>query len=281
VERASNKTNYPNERKMEMKRNVSNCLIIALGIVLVSAFAVSAAQVRFWGSTTCQKRFLEPGAKAVKEATGVDIKVYGVGTGKGMIALLEGKTNAAISSNTLEDSIKSAQKVRKKAGKPSVEVPEGLQYHKITEDVIVPVVHKDNPVSQLSWEQLAALNTGKIKNWKDVGGTDTPVQVVTSHAGSSTKAVFQKMVMKKAEYAPNAIQVKSTRLEINETSKNKGGIGAVSKGFFNLNPGATKIVKTDPIQRPLGIITIGDPAPEVQKIIEFFQSAEGKKYIVN
>jgi phosphate transport system substrate-binding protein len=224
---------------------------------------------------------LEPGAKAAKKATGVDIKVYGVGTGKGMNALFEGKTNAAISSNTLEESIKSAQKVRKKAGKPPIEVPEGLQYHKITEDVIVPVVHKDNPVSQLSWEQLTALNTGKIKNWKDVGGPDLPVQVVTSHAGSSTKAVFQKMVMKKAEYDPDAIQVKSTRLEINEVSKNKGGIGAVSKGFFNLNPGNTKVVKANPIERPLGVITISNPAADVQKIINFFLSAEGKKYILD
>jgi phosphate transport system substrate-binding protein len=59
-----------------------------------------------------------------------------------------------------------------------------------------------------------------------------------------------------------------------------GGIGAVSRGFFNLNPGNTKIVKADKISRPLGLITIGDPSPDVQKIIDFFRSAEGKKYIL-
>ena len=86
--------------------------------------------------------------------------------------------------------------------------------------------------------------------------------------------------MKKADYAPDAEQVKSTRLELNLVSKNKGGVGAVSQGFFNLNPGNTKIVKTDKISRPLGLITIGDPSPDVQKIIDFFRSAEGKKYIL-
>jgi len=87
--------------------------------------------------------------------------------------------------------------------------------------------------------------------------------------------------MKKADYAADAIEVNSTRLEINEVSKASGAIGAVSAGFFNLNPGKTKIVEADTISRPLALITIGDPAPEVQKIIDFFRSEEGKKYILD
>lgn len=255
--------------------------LIALGLVFAMAFSVSAAEVALWGSTTCQKRFLEPGAEALAKATGVSIKVFGVGTGKGMLALFDGKTNVAISSNTLAESIQSAQKVLKTDGKPEMAVPEGLQFHVITEDVIVPIVNVANPVSELTWAQLADLNTGDVTNWKDVGGSDTPVQVVTSHSGSSTKAVFQSMVMKKADYAASAIQVKSTRLEINEVSGNPGGVGAVSQGFYNLSPGNAKIVKTAEIKRPLALITIGDPAPEVQKIIDFFRSEEGKKQIVD
>ncbi len=264
-----------------MSKSVILRLVMALSLVLVGVCSAAAAEVTLWGSTTCQKRFLEPGADALAEATGVNIKVMGVGTGKGMLALFEGKTNVAISSNTLEASIKSAQKVLKKDGKPEIAVPEGLQFHKIAEDVIVPIVNQANSVSSLSWEQLADLNTGKVTNWKDVGGPDLPVKVVTSHAGSSTKAVFQNMVMKKEPYVGDAIEVKSTRLEINEVSKLEGGVGAVSEGFVKLNPGETKIVKTAEISRPLGLITIGDPAPEVQKIIDFFRSAEGRKYILD
>ncbi len=263
-----------------MKKRMLMGLVISLSLILAGAFTAGAAEVHLWGSTTCQKRFLEPGAKALEEATGVKIKVFGVGTGKGMLALFEGKTNVAISSNVLEGSVNSAQKVRKKEGQEPIDVPEGLQYHTITEDIIVPIVHKDNPVDSLTWEQLAKLNTGEITNWKEVGGPDMPVQVITSHAGSSTKAVFQKMVMNKAAYSPDAELVKSTRLELNLVSKNKGGVGAVSKGFFNLNPGNTKTVATKKISRPLGLITIGDPDPDVQKVIDFFRSAEGKKYIL-
>lgn len=255
--------------------------LLVLGLVAVMASPVFAQPVALWGSTTCQKRFLEPGADALEKATGVSIKVFGVGTGKGMLALFEGKTNVAISSNTLEESIKSAQKVLKAEGKPEIAVPENLKFHLITEDVIVPIVNVANPVNELSWAQLADLNTGKVANWKEVGGSDVPVQVVTSHSGSSTRAVFQSKVMKKADYAASALKVKSTRLEINEVSNNPGGIGAVSHGFYNLNPGNTKIVKTAEIKRPLALVTIGDPSPEVQKIIDFFRSPEGQKQIVD
>ncbi len=260
-----------------MKKNLFSCFITLaclFGLVATS----SAQEVKVWGSTTCQKRFLEPGAAALEKATGIKVKVLGVGTGKGMLALFAGKTNVAASSNTLEASVKSAQKVQKKEGKPPVDVPTDLQFHEIAKDVIIPIIHKDNPVSSLTFAQLSDLHTGKITNWKDVGGPDMPVQVVTSHAGSSTKAVFQKKVMKKADYISDAIIVKSTRLEINEVSKNKGAIGAVSEGFFNMNTGNAKRVKTDPIERPLGLITVGDPVPEVQKIIDFFLG-EGKKYV--
>lgn len=260
-------------------KQMSKKLVLMVAMVFFVAGNVMAADVALWGSTTCQKRFLEPGAKALEQATGVKTKVFGVGSGKGLLALLEGKTNVAIASNDLEGTIKSAQKVRKKEGKAAINVPNNLVFHEIVKDVIVPIVNKKNPVESLSWSQLADINTGKIKNWKEVGGNDMAIKVVTSHAGSATRAVFQKKVMKKAEYVPNAIFVKSTRLEINEVSKAEGGIGAVSEGFFKQNPGRTKLVKTDSISRPLALITIGEPAPEVQKIIDFYRSAEGKKYI--
>ena len=85
---------------------------------------------------------------------------------------------------------------------------------------------------------------------------------------------------KNAKYIENATTVTSTQLEINKVSKDEGGIGAVSKAFFTLNPGKTKIVKTDPIIRPLGIITIGPPNEEVQRIIDFFRSPEGQRHIL-
>ena len=258
-----------------MKQCLSWLVVSICFLCLVSTS--SAEVVKVWGSTTCQKRFLEPGAAALEKATGVKVKVLGVGTGKGMLALLGDKTSVAASSSPLESSIKSAIKAAKKNGKPEPTIPDNIMFHEIAKDVIVPIAHKDNPVNSLTFEQLSDLNTGKITNWKDVGGPDVSVKVITSHAGSATRSVFQNKVMKKADYAAEKIEVKSTRLEINEVSKNKGGIGAVSEGFYMQNPDNAKIIKADPIERPLALITIGEPTPEVQKIIDFFRG-DGKKF---
>ena len=259
-----------------MKKSLFSCLL-AVACMFVFVATTSAETVKVWGSTTCQKRFLEPGAKALEEATGIKVKVLGVGTGRGILALLYGKAMVSASSSPLGSSIKSAKKAAQKSGKPEPTIPDTIMFHEIAKDVIVPIVHKDNPVSSLTFEQLSDLNTGKITNWKDVGGPDLAVKVITSHAGSATKAVFQNKVMKKADYIANATRVKSTRLEINEVSNDKGAVGAVSEGFFKQNPGRAKVIKTGFIERPLALITIGTPAPEVQKMIDFF-IGEGKKF---
>jgi len=250
-------------------------LIVAILFFVIPAWA---ERLEVWGSTTCQKRFLEPGAKAFKEKTGIELKVVGVGTGKGLIALVEDRAPVSAASEDLESAIHSAKKAAKKMGKV-ITIPGNLQYHEITRDVIVPIVHKDNPIDSLTWEQLKAINTGKIKNWKEVGGPDLPIRVITSHAGSATRAVFQKLVMNGEEYTPDAVKVVSTRLEVREVSKYRGAIGAVSLGFVKMNPGRTHIIKTDPITRPLGLITIGEPSENVKRLIDFFRSDEGKKYI--
>lgn len=252
--------------------------ILSACIGLLATAWVHAAPLEVWGSTTCQKRFLEPGAEALKTATGIELTVQGVGTGKGLLALVEGKAPVAAASSELNSTIQSARKEAEKAGK-TVEIPTNLVFHEIARDAIVPIVHKDNPVTTLTWQQLKDIHTGKVVNWNEVGGPDLTIRVVTSHAGSATRAVFQEEVMKKEPYVAGAKEVPSTRREIEEVSKYKGAIGAVSRGFFNQNPAQTKEVTSDPISRPLALITLGEPAGDARKLIDFFLSPEGQKHV--
>lgn len=255
-------------------------LIVVLCLLMVlCGFTLSfAEELTLWGSTTCQKRMLEPTAGMLEKETGIKITVMGVGTGKGLLALLDGTTPVAITSNDLKGTIKSAQKVLKEEGKAEVAIPDDLQFHKIVEDVIVPIVNEGNPVKELTFEQLKGLNTGKITNWKEVGGEDMQVIVITSHAGSSTKEVFQDIVMNKEKYVENAKQVKSTRKEIDEVAKFKGAVGAVSEGFVKMSKAKVKIVKTEEISRPLALVTIGKPNETVQKVIDFLMKEETQKH---
>ncbi|MBI5740181.1 MAG: substrate-binding domain-containing protein [Nitrospirae bacterium] len=244
---------------------------LLLAVMIAMAFAASqvfAAELVLPGSTTIQKRVLEPSADAIEKATGIRINVLGIGSGGGFKQLMEGKVKASLASNPLSILLKKNN------------LPDDGTYvqHTIIEDVIVPIVHPSNQVSALTWQQLSDINIGKITNWKEVGGPDMKIIVVTSHEGSATRDVFQEEVMKKAGYIKEARTVQSTREEVNLVAKFKGGVGAVSKGFVDLNPGKVKVIKTDAISRPLSFITKGKPDSDVQAIIDYLMTPGARKY---
>jgi len=240
----------------------------AIALSLIAALPVAAAEITLSGSTTVQKRILEPAADAIEAATGVTIKVLGTGSGKGFNEILSGKASASIASTSLNSLL----------AKNKLDDDGTYQQHTIVEDVIVPIVHPSNPVSELSLEQLSDIHTGKITNWKDVGGNDQKIIVVTVAKGHATRSVFQKKVMNKADYVKGAREVKTVRQEVGLVGKFKGGIGAVSEGFAAANPGKVKVIKTENISRPLAIITKGAPDAELQKVIDFLKTDEAKKH---
>jgi len=244
-------------------------LVLAFVAVIAFAFAgeVIAKELMVAGSTTIQKRVLEPAKGGIQDSTGIELKVRGIGSGGGFKELVEGKIPASVASSPLASLLK----------KNSLPDDGTYQEHTIIEDVIVPIVHTSNPVKELTWEQLSDIHTGKITNWKEVGGTDQKIVVVTSHDGSATRAVFQKKVMKKSDYVGSKREVKSTRQEVGLVAKFKGGIGAVSKGFVDLNPGKVNVVNTKEISRPLSFITKGDPNAEIKSIIDYLKTPDAKK----
>lgn len=243
-------------------------------LVILSFFSAEAfAEIKICGSTTVQKRILEPSRDAIKQR-GIDLLIVGSGTGTGMASLVKGECHVAMASEDLEDAITSMLAVAK------VEVPKDLKPHVIAEDVIKVVVNKSNPVNKLTKEQLKAIHTGKITNWKEVGGKEDLIVVVTSHLGSATRKVFQKTIMDNEPYLKDAIEVKTTREEINEVSAIPEAIGAVSEGFLKLPEfkDKVKIIDAPEIKRPLLLITKGEPTEQIKKLIDFLKT-EGKKYI--
>ena len=243
-----------------MKMCLWKIVIMASAISVCAGQAVLAETVKLHGSTTCQKRIFEPGKDALKKATGIDLELVGNGTGNG-----------------LEDLADAVSSMKAATGK---DAPADLKPNVITSDVIKVIVNPANPVSKLSKDQLKGLHNGSIDNWKAVGGPDQPVIVVTSHLGSATKKVFQKAMMDGTKYVDGAIEVKTTREEIDNVGQLVEGIGAVSLGFVNLpgNKEKVKIVETPEISRPLMLITRGEPSAKVKKVLDFF-TGEGKKYI--
>lgn len=239
--------------------------------VLLAGSAYAGRPLEVYGSTTVEKEILEPLSRAFEKESGITLKLHGTGTGQGVVALLQGKADVAMASESLEDAILSARKFARKQG-ITITVPGNLMYHELSRDRMLVIVNKHNPIVGLTRSQLKGIHTGKIANWQAVGGENLAVQVITSHAGSATRAVFQKLVMDGEEYAKGAQEVDSTRLELNLVSQAKGGIGVVSATFFAQNAGMAKFIEAPLLTRPLGLITIRQPNTEVRELIDYVRA---------
>lgn len=255
---------------MKMKTLKSNSVIAVLLAALASTGAAWAETLEISGGTTPIKEVLEPKAGDLKLSTGVELKFSGVGTGRGVLALIEGKVSVATVGDTLTDSVSAAQKAAKAEGK-EIKVPGNLVFTEIGADELVVIVHKSNPVGELSKGQLKDIATGKIANWKEVGGPDLPIKVVTTEPSLAPGQFFRKTMMDGAEYAKGATEVRSPKEVITWVSRNPGGFGAAADVFMKAAPGDAKVVKAPAIVRPLGLVTIGQPSGAAQKAVDFYR----------
>ena len=242
-------------------------------------------EISYSGSSTIGMSILEAGAvKAFEQKTGLKFKsIEQPGSGKGIKALLEGKVTVAGASRKLE----------------AEEKKQNLIGTAIGYDAIAVFVNKKNPVNNLTKEQIKGIFTGKIKNWKEVGGKDAPIRVNTEIAGEkrATMLAFQEMAMDKAPYGTGFKEIDFPRDQIVEVAKDENGICSVSFGLlaavsadlrnkvkaFNvggIDPSDKNIQSgAYPISRPLLLVTNGLPKGNVKKFIDFMLSKEGQDIV--
>lgn len=247
-------------------RKVAVRSLAAAGALLASVTfgAAQAETLEISGGTTPWADAIEPKLAEIK-AMGIEIKFNGVGTGRGTLALIDGKVTVATVGDTLEDSVGAAKKAAEKESR-TITPPGNLVYTKIGEDEQVVIVHKSNPVKELSKAQLKDIATGKVANWKEVGGPDLPIKVVVTEPSLAPGQFFKKTMMDGADYVKGAVEVRSPKEVITWVSRNPGGFGAAASVHMKAAPGDAKTVKAPIIMRPLGLITIGQPTGAAQKV---------------
>lgn len=265
-----------------LKRFLTAAVVL---MVALAGAAFGADELSYSGSSTIGMSILEAGAvKAFEQKTGIKFKsVDQPGSGKGIQALLDGKVTLAGASRTL----KSEEKAKKLLGTA------------IGYDAIAVFVHKNNPVKDLSKEQVKGIFTGKIKNWKDVGGKNAPITPNTEIAGEkrATMLAFQEMAMDNAPYGAGFKEIDFPRDQIVDVAKNENSICSVSFGLLAAVSGDLRgnvkavtvngIAPSDAniqsgaylISRPLLLVTQGLPKGDVKKFIDFMLSAEGQKIV--
>lgn len=254
-----------------MKLNaIRSTLVISTLLALAGmSGALHAQTLEISGGTVPWAEVIEPRLADLK-AAGVDIKFNGIGAGRGTLALIDGKVSMAAVADTLEDAVGAAKKTAK-AENREITAPANLVYTKIGEDELVVIVHKSNPVTALTKAQLMDIGTGKITNWKDVGGADLPIKVVATEPSLAPGQFFKKAMMDGAEYVKGTAEVRSPKEVITWVSRTPGGVGAAADVHMKAAPGDAKTVKSPAMVRPLGLITVGQPTGIGKKVTDLLK----------
>lgn len=261
--------------------NIFKKIIFSAALVLIAATMVLAADsIVIKGSTT-----VLPIAQAELEAymktnQGVQISLSGGGSGDGIKALIDKSTDIADSSREIKK--EEIELAAARGVKPVV--------HVIAHDAIIPVVNPKNKVKGLSIDQLSLIYQGKIKNWKEVGGEDLKIIVISRDSSSGTFESWDHFVMKKAKVTPRAQMLASNGAIVSAIATNKYAISYLGMGYVNKSVKGLEVngvaasaeaalSKKYPLSRELYMYTNGEPKGEVAKFITFVKSPEGQKIV--
>ena len=227
----------------------------------------------------------------MKQNPDIAVSVTGGGSGTGIAALLNGTTDICAASRKIKN--KELQLALQK----------NIHPHEIAvaKDGIAVVVHPDNPVKELTLQQLSKIFTDQSLRWSDVGGHDEEILVLSRESSSGTYVFFQEMVLKKQDYMKDAKLLPATSAIIQSVSTDKLAIGYVGLGYALAAKDKVKIiaVKADdnspavmpsdqtvktgqyPIARPLFLYLNGEPQGTVKKFMDFCLSVKGQAVVTD
>jgi phosphate transport system substrate-binding protein len=256
-------------------------ILLALALYTGSCFAQ-----KLKGSDTVLPLSQKEAESYMKANKANKITVTGGGSGVGLAALVDNTTDIAMSSRK----IKMDEKMKlQDAGRAYKEII-------IAYDALSVIVNPSNKVSQLTREQLEGIFTGKIKNWKEVGGDDMQIVAYSRETSSGTYEFFKEHVMNKKNYASNVLNMPATGAIVQSVSQTKGAIGYVGLAYSEGNVKALKVSydkgktyiapsmatakdKTYPIVRPLYYYYLTTAEKAVKPFVDYVLSATGQKIV--
>lgn len=269
------------------------CLALVLGFSGCGRQSQQADSIQIKGSDT-MVNLGQAWAEAFMQANPkVSVAVTGGGSGTGIAALLSNTCDIAELSRELKP--EEIEMAKQKGFTP--------QQITVALDGLAVVVHPANPLSQLTLDQLAAIFSGAVTNWKEVGGSDLPIVVLSREVNSGTHVYFKEHVLRRGrkdsqvEFAANALMLPSSQAIADEVAQNPGAIGYFGMGYISakekvlaiamdakapyVRPAIENVInKTYPISRPLLMVTRGQPRGLVARFVDFVLSAEGQKIVV-
>ena len=193
-----------------------NRFLCLLALTALAPLANAQTKITVKGSDTMVILAQKWAETYMASHSNVTIQVTGGGTGTGVAALQNNSTDLCNASRPLK-SAEVLQCVKAFKAKP--------QEHRVALDGLAVYVHSDNPVKELTMDQLGQLFTGKITNWKDVGGNDAPVVLYSRENSSGTYEFFKEHVLNKQDFAASAQTMPGTAAVLQAVSKDVNSIG--------------------------------------------------------
>ena len=227
------------------------------------------------GSTSVGPLMEKIQEKYEEENNNVTLEIQQNGSGAGIKDVISGISEIGMSSRELKDEEKTS-----------------VQGTTVAYDGIALLVNTENPVSNISLEDVKKIYTGEITNWKELGGDDSPIVVVSREEGSGTRDAFQEIVGYKSEELTKDATISDGSGAVKTTvAGNKNAIGFASFEYIDDSVNALKVndVEATPdnvkageykLSRPFLLVTKEDSLTENgQKLIEFVLSDEGQKIV--
>ena len=253
-----------------MKRIAMTLSLALAGIVAAAPAAAAQQEVIISGSTTVLPVMQKAGEAFMAANPDINLAISGGGSGNGIKALNEGLCDIAMSSRDIKDS-------EVEQGKAKGVTPVRTS---VAVDALVPVVHPENPIKELSSDQLRAIYAGKVSNWNELVGKDENIVVVSRDTSSGTFETWIELIMKGEKVAPTALLQASNGAVVQAVAKNRRAIGYIGFGYLNASlkkldvngveaTAATALSKQWPIARELYIFTNGAPSGAGKKLVDF------------
>jgi phosphate transport system substrate-binding protein len=255
--------------------------------ILTIAFQLNAQTLKVKGSDTMLPMMQLEVESFIKKYKG-DINITGGGSGVGITSLMDGSADIAMASRDL----KIAEKLKFDEKRADLKVIQ------IANDALSIIVNPSNRIQNLTREQLEYIFTGKITNWKEVGGDDMKIIVFTRETSSGTYEFMKEHVMSKKEFVKTALSASATAQIVYSVSENRAAIGYVGLAYVEnivkavsiSYDGGKKYIaptfnnafnKIYPITRPLYLIYASANTKRVQPFTDFVLSIYGQKLVTH
>ncbi|MBI5233808.1 MAG: substrate-binding domain-containing protein [Deltaproteobacteria bacterium] len=251
---------------MNIRKWTAITLLFAAVLMTGAAFA---DEVKVAGGGAAINTVFKPITSHFEKATGLYLVSTQSTPKDGLVSLLNGSADAATAAVSLQSMISGAEKDGIKVDAAA------LQQVEIAKSKTVVFVHPSNPVSKLSKDQLKGIFTGKINNWKQVGGQDKEIIVVWGKKSPGQNALFTKVILDGEPVIKEVLETSDYFGIKQNVGSNQEAIGIDPLGIADAT---VKVVESPEVASPIILVTKGAPSPNVQKLINFIKG-DAQQYI--